>query len=144
MQQALQRRNADTSAASWSKINVVTYYEPLVVLTRLKWKETIIARDGDKLVRLDDIARIDLNHFETNSESWFKDEQVLSLQVKRESGSNVIDIKYAMLAEVERINEELLKPAGCKSCSIPMTCVTLKRPFRTCCLTSRWVRRLPP
>ncbi|TDP40707.1 AcrB/AcrD/AcrF family protein [Idiomarina aquatica] len=75
-------------------------------------QNTIIKRDGDRIVRLNDIAEIDLDHFETNSESWFKDEQVLSLQVKRESGSNVIDIKYAMLQEVERINEDLLKPAG--------------------------------
>jgi multidrug efflux pump subunit AcrB len=75
-------------------------------------QNTIIKRDDDRIVRLNDIAEIDLDHFETNSESWFKDEQVLSLQVKRESGSNVIDIKYAMLQEAERINEDLLKPAG--------------------------------
>lgn len=113
VQRALQTRNADTSAGELEQnkrrylLRTVGRFDTIEEM-----QQTIIARDGDKLVRLDDIARIDLNHFETNSESWFKDEQVLSLQVKRESGSNVIDIKYAMLAEVERINEELLKPAG--------------------------------
>ena len=40
-------------------------------------QNTIIKRDGDHIVRLNDIAEIDLDHFETNSESWFKDEQYL-------------------------------------------------------------------
>lgn len=113
VQQALQRRNVDTSAGELEQnkrrylLRTVGRFDSLDEM-----ESTIIARNGDRIIRLNDIARIDLNHFETNSESWFKDEQVLSLQVKRESGSNVIDIKYAMLEEVERINEELLRPAG--------------------------------
>lgn len=113
VQQALQRRNADTSAGELEQnkrrylLRTVGRFDSLEQM-----QNTVITRTGDRIVRLNDIASVNLNHFETNSESWFKDEQVLSLQVKRESGSNVIDIKYAMLAEVERINEELLKPAG--------------------------------
>ena len=113
VQQALQRRNVDTSAGELEQnkrrylLRTVGRFDSLEEMER-----TIIERNGDRIIRLKDVARIDLNHFETSSESWFKDEQVLSLQVKRESGSNVIDIKYAMLEEVERINEELLRPAG--------------------------------
>lgn len=113
VEQALRIRNTDTSAGELEQnkrrflLRTVGRFDSLDEMAT-----TIIKRNGDRLVRLDDIAQIDLNHFETNSESWFKDEQVLSLQVKRESGSNVIDIKYAMLAEVERINKELLEPAG--------------------------------
>lgn len=113
VQQTLQRRNVDTSAGELEQnkrrylLRTVGRFDSLEEMER-----TIIERNGDRIIRLKDVARIDLNHFETSSESWFKDEQVLSLQVKRESGSNVIDIKYAMLEEVERINDELLHPAG--------------------------------
>jgi multidrug efflux pump subunit AcrB len=34
------------------------------------------------------------------------------LMVRRETGSNVIDTKYAMLDEVDRVREEVLEPAG--------------------------------
>ena len=34
------------------------------------------------------------------------------MSVRRQAGSNVIDIKRAMMPEVEEINEEVLKPAG--------------------------------
>jgi multidrug efflux pump subunit AcrB len=106
-------RNRDTSAGELEQgkrrflLRTVGRFDSLEEI-----ENTIIRRTGDSLVRLKDVADIDFNHFELNSESWFKGQQVLSLQVQRELGSNVIDIKYAMLDEVERINEELLRPAG--------------------------------
>ncbi|WP_287817675.1 efflux RND transporter permease subunit, partial [Idiomarina sp.] len=110
---AISSRNRDTSAGELEQgkrrflIRTVGRFESLEEI-----ENTIIRRTGDSLVRLKDVADIDFNHFELNSESWFKGQQVLSLQVQRELGSNVIDIKYAMMDEVERINEELLRPAG--------------------------------
>lgn len=110
---AISGRNRDTSAGELEQgkrrflLRTVGRFDSLEEI-----ENTIIRRTGDSLVRLEDVADIDFNHFELNSESWFKGQQVLSLQVQRELGSNVIDIKYAMLDEVERINEELLRPAG--------------------------------
>nr|WP_268766512.1 efflux RND transporter permease subunit [Idiomarina sp. 28-8] len=110
---AISGRNRDTSAGELEQgkrrflLRTVGRFDSLEEI-----ENTIIRRTGDSLVRLKDVADIDFNHFELNSESWFKGQQVLSLQVQRELGSNVIDIKYAMLDEVERINEELLRPAG--------------------------------
>ncbi|WP_278356175.1 efflux RND transporter permease subunit [Idiomarina abyssalis] len=110
---AISSRNRDTSAGELEQgkrrflLRTVGRFESLEEI-----ENTIIRRTGDSLVRLKDVADIDFNHFELNSESWFKGQQVLSLQVQRELGSNVIDIKYAMMDEVERINEELLRPAG--------------------------------
>lgn len=75
-------------------------------------RELILRRTGDSLVRLEDVASIELDHFEIRSESYVNEQPVISLSVRRETGSNVIDIKYAMMEEVERINEEVLKPAG--------------------------------
>ncbi len=75
-------------------------------------RELILVRDGDSLVRLDDVASVELDHFEIRSESYVNEQPVISLSVRRETGSNVIDIKYAMMEEVERINAEVLEPAG--------------------------------
>lgn len=75
-------------------------------------RELILVRTGDSLIRLGDVASVELDHFEIRSESYVDEQPVISLSVRRETGSNVIDIKYAMMEEVERINEEVLKPAG--------------------------------
>jgi len=78
VQLALQRRNTDTSAGELAQnkrrylLRTVGRYDSLEQM-----QNTIIKRDGDHIVRLNDIAEIDLDHFETNSESWFKDEQYL-------------------------------------------------------------------
>ncbi|MEJ2604775.1 MAG: efflux RND transporter permease subunit, partial [Gammaproteobacteria bacterium] len=75
-------------------------------------RSLIIARRGDALIRLGDVATIELDHFEIRDLSRVNGNPVLSLAVRREAGSNVIDIKYAMLAEVEEINRDVLRPAG--------------------------------
>ena len=72
----------------------------------------IIDRRGDSLIRLGDVADIELSHSEIASYSYFNGKPVVSLSVSREAGSNVIDIKYAMLDAVEQVNRDVLGPAG--------------------------------
>ena len=72
----------------------------------------ILRRDGDSIVRLGDLADIELNHFKIRSNAYVNGLPVISLSVRRESGSNVIDIKRAMVREVTQINRELLEPDG--------------------------------
>ena len=72
----------------------------------------ILRRDGDSIVRLGEVADIQLDHFKIRSNSYVNGLPVISLSVRRESGSNVIDIKRAMLREVKLINSELLEPQG--------------------------------
>ena len=72
----------------------------------------IVDRRGDAIIRLADIAEIELDHFEIDSLSFTNGRPIIFLSVSRETGSNVIDIKYAMLDAVEEINEEVLEPAG--------------------------------
>ena len=74
--------------------------------------DLIIERRGDALIRLSDIAQVELDHFQIRRLSYFNDKPVISLSVSREAGSNVIDIKYAMLDAVERVKREVLEPAG--------------------------------
>ena len=53
-----------------------------------------------------------LDHFERRDFTSFNGSPNLFLTLRRESGSNVIDIKRAMLQEVASINQNVLTPAG--------------------------------
>ena len=75
-------------------------------------QEMIIERRGDSLIRLGDIAVIELDHSEIQSYAYFNAEPILFTSINREAGSNVIDIKYAMLDAVERVNRDVLGPNG--------------------------------
>ena len=72
----------------------------------------IVQRQGDSVVRLADVAEIRFDHFEPGSRAYVNGDPVMVLAVRREAGSNVIDIKYAMIDAMAAINREVLNPAG--------------------------------
>ena len=74
--------------------------------------ETIVAVRGDSIVRLGDIAEVELSHYELRDRASVNGLPSITLAVDREPGSNVIDIKRAMLPAVERINADLMDPNG--------------------------------
>ncbi len=74
--------------------------------------DLIIERRGDSLIRLGDVATVQLDHSEINGFAFFNGQPILFTRVNREAGSNVIDIKYAMLDAVERVNQDVLNPNG--------------------------------
>lgn len=75
-------------------------------------QELIVAESGDSLIRLGDVADVELGHSRIQDYSFFNANPILFARVNREAGSNVIDIKYGMLAAVEKVNRELLQPNG--------------------------------
>ncbi|MDX1626501.1 MAG: efflux RND transporter permease subunit [Wenzhouxiangellaceae bacterium] len=75
-------------------------------------EEMIVARRGESLVRLGDVADVELGHYELRERSAVNGQPNLTASVDREPGSNVIEIKKAMLPQVERINRDVLEPAG--------------------------------
>jgi multidrug efflux pump subunit AcrB len=74
--------------------------------------QTILARRGDQVIRLSDVAEVRLGLFEKRSITRFNGAPHIFIALRREPGSNVIDIKRQMTAEVAAINRELLQPAG--------------------------------
>jgi multidrug efflux pump subunit AcrB len=72
----------------------------------------ILARRGDSIVRLHDVATVRLNHAELRSLSYTAGQRTLNLSVRREPGSNVIAIKRAMTPVVEDLNRDLLQRSG--------------------------------
>jgi multidrug efflux pump subunit AcrB len=75
-------------------------------------EQLILLRRGDAITRLSDVADVTLGSFESRSLSFFNDQTNIFLSVRRESGSNVIAIKRAMLDELDAVNQEVLEPAG--------------------------------
>ncbi|MFY8325657.1 efflux RND transporter permease subunit [Pseudoalteromonas sp. ZZD1] len=75
-------------------------------------KELVIAQDQSRTVRLKDVAKVQLDHYELRDVSYNDGERNLMLSVRRESGSNVMDIKDEMTTVVARINRDLLAQNG--------------------------------
>ncbi len=75
-------------------------------------RDLIVTRRGDAVTRLHDVAAVEYDHFEIRRLSYMNGRPMIMMAVSREPGSNVIDIKYAMLDATEDINEEVLRPAG--------------------------------
>lgn len=113
VREALNLRNRDVSGGDLDAgkrrylLRTIGRFDNVRQLERL-----ILTQRGDATVRLGDVADIRLDHFEIQRESFVNGKPILWLAVNRELGSNVIDIKREMLAEVERLNPEVLKPAG--------------------------------
>lgn len=109
----IRSRNKDTSAGDLEQaenrflLRVTGRFKNLNQLRELE-----IGRDGQTSIILKDVARVTLDHFEVRGKSYFDGERTLSLSVRRESGSNVLDIKRDMLPVVEAINQNLLQHNG--------------------------------
>lgn len=72
----------------------------------------ILDRRGDTIILLGDVAEIEQDHYEIREKSFIDEQPVLSLSVRREAGSNVINIKERMMTTMEELNQEVLRPAG--------------------------------
>lgn len=110
---AIRTRNRDASAGDMESgenrylIRVVGRFESVQQLGEL-----IVDESEGSIVRLRDVADIKLDHFETRSLSFSDGERNLSLSVRRESGSNVLNIKADMLPIVEELNQTMLEQNG--------------------------------
>jgi len=110
---AVRQRNRDASAGDIEDgkerflIRMIGRFKQVEELESL-----IIARQGETNIYLSDVATVELDHFETRSVSYYNGERTLRMSVRREPGSNVIDIKSQMLEVVKQINQDLLQQNG--------------------------------
>ncbi len=110
---AIRARNRDVSGGEIESgkrsflLRTVGRFESVEALESL-----IVDRRGDTLIRLGDVATVELDHFEVRRLAFLNGDPIISLSVNREAGSNVIDIKYAMLEAVEQVKRDVLEPAG--------------------------------
>lgn len=113
LRDAVRARNLDVSAGDVDEgkrrylLRTVGRFETLQEL-----EDLIIARRGDAITRLRDVATVRLDHSEIRGKAYTDGEPNIRLSLRRESGSNVIAIKEAVLPVVEGINHDVLAPAG--------------------------------
>lgn len=110
---AIRNRNRDVSGGEVESgkrrylLRTIGRFEDIEELPQL-----ILAKRGNSVIRLGDVADVAQDHFEITDESIINGKPVIAVSVRRESGSNVISTKDAMMEEVARINEEVLHPNG--------------------------------
>ena len=110
---AIRARNRDVSAGDINEgkrrylLRTTSRFDDLSDLQNL-----IITHSDGSNIRLRDVAEIRLDHYEKRGYAIVNGEEALTLSVKRQQGSNVIDIKRAMLAEIETLRVDLLEPNG--------------------------------
>lgn len=113
LRQAIRERNRDRSAGEVESgkrqylLRTIGRFESTEELDNL-----ILARDGSSIIRLHDVAEIQLGNFEKSTLNYFNGEPNIGVSVRREAGSNVIDIKRDMLAELDIVNRTILEPEG--------------------------------
>ena len=113
LRNAIRSRNTDVSAGDIDSgkrrylIRTVGRFETLAELENL-----IIARRGDSITRLSDVATLRLDHAELRNLSFTNGEGNIRLGLIRQTGSNVIAIKNSVLPMLDGINEDILAPAG--------------------------------
>jgi len=110
---ALRVRNRDRSGGTIEDgkrqylLRTVGRFDDLRELSTL-----VLARRGDSVIRLADVATVQLDHFEEETLTSFNGHPNLFVNLRKESGANVIDIKRAVTREVADLNREVLEPAG--------------------------------
>ena len=110
---AIRERNRDTSAGDLDDgkrryfIRTTGRFKDIASL-----EELTLAYRNDTDIKLKDVAEVTLDHYEVRHLAIVNDEAALMMAVKRESGSNVINIKRDMLKVVEEIRSEQLEPNG--------------------------------
>ncbi|RLT92975.1 efflux RND transporter permease subunit [Ketobacter sp.] len=106
-------RNSDTSAGDIDSgkrrylIRTVGRFETLAELENL-----ILSQHNNATVRLKDVATVVLDHYESRVSAYQEGERSIRLAVRRESGSNVINIKQQLLPMLETMERDLLEPNG--------------------------------
>jgi len=110
---AVRSRNRDRSGGDLESgkrqylLRTIGRFERLEELEQL-----ILTRRGDSIIRLSDVASVQLDHSEKRSMARFNGADNIMMGVRRESGSNVLDIKRDMIATIAQVNSDVLEPAG--------------------------------
>ncbi len=75
-------------------------------------RNLIISREGDSLVRLRDVAEVELDYAEIRSYAYAFSSPVIGLRLRKEVGANVIEVKDAVLDAMAEMNQGILAERG--------------------------------
>ena len=80
--------------------------------TTAEMEDMVVAHRDDAFVRLRDLGHVELSTFEIKSYSYGRGSPNISLGVRRQIGSNVVEVKENVVKKVEQLNDGLLKERG--------------------------------
>ncbi len=113
MREAIRARNVDISAGDIDDGKRRYLLRTVGRFRTLKeFEGLILARRGDSIIRLSDVATIDFTHAELRSLSYTDGVANIRIGLIRQTGANVISIKKAVLPVIDQLNDDVLKPAG--------------------------------
>ena len=75
-------------------------------------RNLIVSRQGDALVRLQDVATVDLEYAEIRSVAYTFSEPMIGMRLRKEVGANVIEVKAAVLDAMAEMNAGMLAERG--------------------------------
>ncbi len=113
VREAIRARNLDVSAGDVDEgkrrylVRTVGRFETVAEI-----EDLILIRREDAITRLRDVATVQLDHSEITSRSLTDGQSNIRISLRRQIGSNVIEIKKAVLPVVEQLNRDLLAPTG--------------------------------
>lgn len=113
LRQAVRSRNVDISAGDVDDgkrrylVRTVGRFDTVEEMENL-----ILTRRGDAITRLRDVATVQLDHSEISAISYTNGERNVRLSMRRQIGSNVIEIKKSVLPMIDEINRDMLHPMG--------------------------------
>lgn len=113
VREAVRGRNRDVSGGDLDSgkrrylLRTIGRYADLAALDA-----TVIAERNGTLVRLEDVATTRLDYSESRSLSFLSGQPGINIGIKRQPGSNVIQIKRAAMLVMEELNRDLLAPLG--------------------------------
>jgi multidrug efflux pump subunit AcrB len=113
VREAVRGRNRDRSGGTVDAgkrqylLRTVGRFEDIEALSSL-----VLARRGDAIIRLSDVASVRLDHFEESTLTYLDGDRILFMMLRKEPGSNVIETKRGVIEEMADLNEHVLEPAG--------------------------------
>ncbi len=113
VREALRSRNRDVSGGDVDSgkrrylVRTVGRYREAADLA-----DTVVAERDGVVVRLDDVADVQAGFSEPRALTFLNGQAGINIGIKRQPGSNVIEIKEAATGVVEEINRDLLSPLG--------------------------------
>ncbi len=75
-------------------------------------QDMVIAQRGDAFVRLRDVGYAELSTFEIRNYSYANGRPNITMGVRRQVGSNVVEVMDGVMAAVEQLNQGMLKHEG--------------------------------
>ena len=75
-------------------------------------EDLVIARRGGAFIRLRDVGYAELSSFERRSYSYAQGQSSITMGIRRQVGSNVVEVMDAVVKKVEELNISTLEPLG--------------------------------